>query len=492
MTPDLKQFYLARLSLEAVTPLSITSGGADGVFDVSLVRDANGLPALPGSAIAGVLRHLYWQTYGEEAMREIFGYQERVEGELSRLHVSWGAIQNSEGKPVEGLLLGESGTERKTDSLLKAALDAGEDPVHRDRVRIGHRGAAAKTAKFDRTVLSAGYRFSAELSLWSDKKNDDHWQQVLDLLRHPLFRLGGGTRAGLGRIKAVSVHTAHFDLGCENDRKRFSDLGRGLSEVAGLSKMEQHSGHKQEARFLIATITLRPRSFWRIGQGDTPHKFDRKEKKPADLLPKVEPRVIWEDGKARICGAELLIPASSIKGVLAHRTAYHANRLAQPPRWAEEIKNLADYDKSDHWPEVRELFGYARDDKTTKEGEKAGQAGHLFLDDTFLSFTTNDLELMMHNAIDRFTGGVREHMLFSEELVWKKEIAVKFTIDIQGISDGARNALRLALDDLIKGRLAIGGGSGKGHGFCEGDIKWPDGGGWINASISKETEKEVV
>lgn len=489
MTPDLKQFYLARLSLEAVTPLSITSGSADGVFDVSLVRDANGLPALPGSAIAGVLRHLYWQTYGEEAMSEIFGYQECGEGEPSRLHVSWGAIQDSEGNPVEGLLLG-SGTKRKTDLLLKADFATGEDPTHRDRVRIGHRGAAAKTAKFDRTVLPAGYRFNTELSLWSDKESDEHWQQILDLFRHPLFRLGGGTRTGLGRIKAISVHTAHFDLSRENDRKRFSDLGRGLSELEGLSKMEEHPGHKPEDRFLAATITLKPRSFWRMGQGDTPHKFDGKDK-PADLLPKVEPRVIWEDGKARICGAELLIPASSIKGVLAHRTAYHANRLAQPPRWAEEIKNLADYDKSDHCPEVRELFGYARDDKTTKEGEKAGQAGHLFLDDTFLSFTLEDLELMMHNAIDRFTGGVREHMLFSEELVWKKEIAVEFTIDTQGISDDARNALRHALDDLIKGRLAIGGGSGKGHGFCEGSIKWSDDDGWINASISKETEKEV-
>lgn len=35
---------------------------------------------------------------------------------------------------------------------------------------------------------------------------------------------------------------------------------------------------------------------------------------------------------------------------------------------------------------------------------------------------------MMHNAIDRFTGGVREHMLSSEELIWKKEIEVHLTL----------------------------------------------------------------
>ncbi len=492
MTPDLKHFYLARLSLEAATPLSVATGNTEDVFDVVLVRDANGLPALPGSSIAGVLRHLYWETHGQASMEEIFGGQERgEEGNPSCLHVSWGAIQDSGGKPVEGLLLGESRERLKTDPLLKAALAIGEDPIYRDRVRIGHRGAAVKTAKFDRAVLPAGYRFSAELSLWSGKENDEHWQRLLNLLRHPLFRLGGGTRAGLGRITTVSVHTAHFDLSCEEDRKRFSKVGRGLGEISGLEKMEEQSGYKAENRFLTATLTLKPRGFWRIGQGDTPQRFDGKDK-PADLLPKMEQRVIWDaNDKGRGGAAELLIPASSIKGALAHRIAFHANRLAEHPRWAEEMENLADYDKSEHCQEVRELFGYARNDKTAKEGENTGQAGRLFLDDAFLSFTKDDLELMMHNAIDRFTGGVREHMLFSEELVWKKEIAIELALDTKGITENTREALRLALNDLIEGRLAIGGGSGKGHGFCNGSIQWSDSDDWINVSMSKETERTV-
>ena len=70
-------------------------------------------------------------------------------------------------------------------------------------------------------------------------------------------------------------------------------------------------------------------------------------------------------------------------------------------------------------------------------------------------------------------------MLFMEELVWKKEISVLLTLDTDRVDNAARVALRLALDDLCEGRIAIGGGAAKGHGFCEGGIEWSDGGKWI-------------
>lgn len=101
-----------------------------------------------------------------------------------------------------------------------------------------------------------------------------------------------------------------------------------------------------------------------------PNKFDSKEK-PADLLPKLESRVTWNDsGTGSLGSAELLIPASSLKGALAHRVAFHANRLAG--RWAETTNNLAEYDKSEDCPEVKELFGYARDDKGRGDAEPKG------------------------------------------------------------------------------------------------------------------------
>jgi len=50
---------VAQVALEALEPLSIASGAVDPLFDTVLVTDANGLPTIPGSALAGVLRTAY-------------------------------------------------------------------------------------------------------------------------------------------------------------------------------------------------------------------------------------------------------------------------------------------------------------------------------------------------------------------------------------------------------------------------------------------------
>ena len=47
--------HVARFVLEARTALSVGSGGADGVYDHPIARDANGLPTIPGTSLAGVL-----------------------------------------------------------------------------------------------------------------------------------------------------------------------------------------------------------------------------------------------------------------------------------------------------------------------------------------------------------------------------------------------------------------------------------------------------
>lgn len=81
----------------------------------------------------------------------------------------------------------------------------------------------------------------------------------------------------------------------------------------------------------------------------------------------------------------------------------------------------------------------------------------------------------MHNAIDRFTGGVRDRLLFGEDLLWRTPIRVSVLVntragegeDVVELERGLAG-LRLALNDLLEGRLALGAGSGKGHGYFLG------------------------
>ncbi|MGB3916487.1 hypothetical protein J9253_12495 [Thiothrix litoralis] len=475
-------FHVARVTLETVTPLSIATGKANGVFDTSLVMDANGLPTIPGSSLTGVLRHLYQTEHDEPGSNAVFGYQNRQKSEdsqPSRLQVSWGCIQDSKGKAIQGLALGSNRTKLESDLILKVALGLADAPANRDRVRLNHKGAAADKGKFDRAVLPAGYRFTVEFSLWSDTAHDAQWERVLELLNHPLFRLGGSTRAGLGKLSVIEVQELVSDLSQESGRKIFTAMKRDMDDRTGF-KLRKLPTWQSDEKVVTATLSLKPNSYWRIGQGEKPNLADSNGK-TADLLPKLEQRISWnKQHQAEPATEKLLIPGSSVKGALSHRIAFHANRFSEQPRWADDMTEdeLKIYDKSEHCEAVKELFGFANDEQ--REDKYKGQAGRVLIDDAYREFSNTDLQMIMHNSIDRFSGSVRDHMLFSEEMVWGKGIELQLTIKKDDkISSVAKQALQQALADLYEGRLALGAGVSKGHGLFTGTIKWSDDGKWI-------------
>ena len=519
-------FHIARITVEAETALSIASGQANGVFDTNLVMDANDLPAIPGSALAGVLRSLYRTEYddlttadkadNEQASNQLFGFQStQKEGDddsrPSGLNVSWGCIQNSQGKAIQGLFIGDDERQITNDVILKTAAKLTDSPVFRDRVKLNHKGVSANTGKFDRAVLPAGYRFTFELSMWSKEQEPQAWKNVLGLLKHPLFRLGGMTRAGLGKLKVVSAHQFTANLSTEEGRADFSTLSRDLNVLKGFSTIDIPEVNNSDA-FVTAKISLKPNSYWRIGGDNIPYSENgsaTQNEKPADLLPKFEEKVVWsESGNATGGAKKILIPASSVKGALSHRIAFHANRLNGV--WAEEVLKASEsdtntdvYDKSENNDAVRTLFGYANSNKQGNS-ESIGQAGSVLIDDAYREFSAEKLQIIMHNSIDRFSGSVRDRMLFSEEMIWGEGVEIQLTIkkDLKLESqnkddvfsdnkpanetermDRVRQALAYALDDLCKGRLALGAGVSKGHGLFTGEVKWSDDEAWLKEGV---------
>ncbi|WP_200389534.1 RAMP superfamily CRISPR-associated protein [Thiocapsa imhoffii] len=480
--------HLARFTLEARTALSIGTGGSDGIYDHPIVRDANGLPIIPGTSLAGVLRHLWITEHGQTASDKLFGYQERDRGAASRLEVATCVLQDSRGRPIEGLLIGSERERLKSDALLRAALASREDPVFRDRVRLTHRGVAKHRGKFDRSVLLAGYRFSGELRLWSEHHDDPGWTGLLALLGDPRLRLGGATRAGLGAVSLKSLHTACFDLnGKPDDIARFQALPETIGDTTGLKITTLPSADSRSPIHQLR-LRLKANDFWRIGQGNK--AFGQYDKTP-DLLPKAEPAVLWnKQGHGQIEPRLALIPASSIKGALAHRTAFHWNVLNS--NFVEKMapESMADWDASEHCEAVQELFGYAKDRETSagRARNATGRAGRILIDDIYLPIPGQQgLGHLMHNSIDRFTGGVRNRMLFSEELLYQQSIDLIITLlpGVEGTDPNARLALARALDDLCAGRLALGAGSVKGHGTFSGQPLDEETRIWLKAQKEK-------
>ena len=463
---------LARIVIEAATPLSVSTGTPDNVFDSALVRDANGLPAIPGSSLVGVLRHLWWDLHGEASMDDLFGFQKREQGQSSRLQLTWAYLLDSKGKAAEGLLLGNEQKKRMRDPLYEAALHQIDEPLFRDRVRITQKGAAADTGKFDRAVLPAGNRFVLELRLWGKPDGaQERWNQLLGLFTHPGFRLGGATRAGLGRIRLCTIHAGHFDLKNATDIDAFLQLGRGLSDTNGLQEVNAPT---VDHGWLTGELELEANGLWRIGQGDKP--LDTIHDKPADLLPRVEERIEWNNGIGKRQPEFALLPASSLKGALAHRMAFHVRRFGG--QWARE-------DNRDERPvALAALLG------EVKERDTSGNAGVLYLDDAYLPTDAVEIARLMHNAIDRFTGGVRDRVLYEEESLLGGKVKIALALDARRFTDdvdgAVRKSLRAALDDLTQGRLGLGSRTTTGNGFFHGSLSGPLA-NWLKA---EHTDKE--
>jgi CRISPR/Cas system CSM-associated protein Csm3 (group 7 of RAMP superfamily) len=490
--PSNRYFHIARFTLEAQTALSISTGSPDGVFDSALVRDANGLPTIPGASLAGLLRHLLQKDTDEATANALFGAEEQGshrDGWASRVQVAWGCILNEKGLPMEGLALDQTQRDLQADKSLEPLLRQRDAPLVRNRVRIGHRGAAADTGKFDRAILPAGYRFACELSLFDPDEAPQDWARLIELLRDPRLRLGGATRAGLGRMSLKALATRCFDLTDAKDAADFRSLGWGIGDTAKLTIAKLDGATRKPPEGWVALeLALNARDFWRIGQGNAPIPRPGprgRNDKEADALPVLEPQVTWPtDTQAQIALALPLAPGSAIKGALAHRTEFYVN-CGEPedsPRWADNHPDgLDDWDgpagrddaNDNRHPAVKALFGFSKE--RTDGGEATGLAGRVFIDDVHITLAQAKVERLMHNAIDRFTGGVRDRLLFGEDLLWRTPIRVSVLVntragegeDVVELERGLAG-LRLALNDLLEGRLALGAGSGKGHGYFLG------------------------
>ena len=88
-----KQLYnyrhLARVIVEAKTPLAVGTGVKDLTTDACVARDINGLPYIPGTSLAGVLRYgLCDSSLDATVLDSLFGFQNGQQTQGSRLILS--------------------------------------------------------------------------------------------------------------------------------------------------------------------------------------------------------------------------------------------------------------------------------------------------------------------------------------------------------------------------------------------------------------------
>lgn len=414
---------IARFVVEATSPISIASGGDDPVRDTPLVRDPNGLPMLPATSIAGVLKHVL----DPETAKTLLGFQATDEGARSAVSISDGLIHWSNDMPRDGLLLGENVI--KSDPLARWFADA--SPLQREHVRISEAGVVDGEGKFDRSACPAGSRFTFEMSIRHGAEEDPLTPLVTAL--HSGVSMGGATRSGYGKLICIREAIERIDLR-KNREGYLALLGTGaLDQKVEFSDVSPAKSN--------TTMKLRLKSEGPLLIGGSSSDAN------IDSAPYAEAYIDWssDEGTRQ---TRYVIPGSSIKGPLRHRTAYYLAKGRHDLALANAV------------------FGTARD------GD-AGNAGILFFGDAYFdgSHDSANGHLLIdvaHVGIDRFTAGARKGVLFVNQMLWQPEFLVN--IDGYGLVSGeAKAALDAALGDLLSGHLGIGADWGDGVGVVSGE-----------------------
>ena len=431
----LKYRLLARVTAEAKTPVKVSAGEKGFESDSYVSRDVNGLPYLPGTSLTGVFRRLF----DEETASSVFGFQEDAGGMGSRIITTDGCLCNQDSFPVEGIL-------PEMDPFLQGYTAL---PI-REHVRINGKGVAEAGGKFDEQIVFKGSRFCFEICLLSEGKDEiSILDTILGAIRNGDVRIGGGTRNGFGLLSIWSAQVAVLDLEKEEDLILFLKKPSSLRESASWAGWQTWTrvGEKTPL-WEDYELDLSPQHFFLFSSGF------QSEDGNADFSPVEEMVVVWDSGKGEWVKRHL-IPATSLKGALAHRIAYHYNKLTGifaedvDPEEYSGVRNQA----------VRRLFGYV------DETEKKASRGRVLFEDFY--FEPGPKKILNHLSVDPFSGGARSGALFNEQVdtMAQGEILLRIRVSKDALEDETvRRALELSLTDLKEGRLPLGGGVNRGHG----------------------------
>ena len=468
------QFSLARITIEMQTAFRVGARLDDDLHDAVFTTDANGLPAIPGTSIAGVLRHAYAAAKGvadphakKGPVADLFGFQQGEAAASSLVSLSWGHAHDQHDRPVPFL-----GATLAGDPVLELLWKG----VVRDHVRISEAGVVDDAGKFDELVVPAGSRFTFEIKVEQGAtSSSEALDELIALLASPHTRIGGKTRNGLGAFKVVRAARRTFNLSDRRDYDAWckvpTDLAAsvppGVLESAKIPAPLSLDDSANTSPYTVH-VPLIPEDSWIFGGGD---KEAWSAEEDADILPVREQRISYSGGRGTIDTSLLLIPGSSIKGALRHRTLFHIRRREED-YWeaGSDQRPLA----ADTNPTLASLFG------SIKANDGSGTPGRVRFRD--IALKPAQTARFDHVSIDRFTQGPMDHHLFNELTCFGGSLELEIDILPPAEPDDDYNtalqAFADALEDLCEGNLSLGAASSRGHGYFAGTIN--------RASVTRE------
>jgi CRISPR/Cas system CMR subunit Cmr4 (Cas7 group RAMP superfamily) len=415
--------HIAHITIQAQTPLKVGSNSSDFLQDSPIQKDWNNLPMILGTSIAGVLR----KDFDNTKVQNIFGDDNNSSKKDkdkcgSKVIISNALLVDEKNLVHENLLLEKSKFLKLFDIL----------PI-REHTAITNKGVAKDTSKFDEEVVYSGTRFKFTIELIED--NEEIFNNILNLLASTSFRLGGGSTKGFGKFSITEIQTQKFD------KNSYQNYTNSLNHKLETTKDIKTIDSNDYDRYILK---IKPDDFFMFGSG-----FGDDD---ADMTPVYEKTIDYENGG--LSDNKILIPASSIKGVISHRTVYHYNKQN-----SLFVGNIEAKEK------IIEIFGQEKNSKENIDDSK----GKVIFSDAF--YSKADTKVFDHVSIDRFTGGAIDGALFQEKTIsddktYEIEVLLQKNIENEFIK-----AFESSLKDITTGMLSLGGATTKGHGVFSGVVE---------------------
>lgn len=429
----IKKHYL-KITFQLDSPLCIGSGRND-ITDQDILRDARGIPYIPGSAVAGVLREACQGIMDDKAWKYYFGYSSTNTGNKVK----------SDDDIIESQIIFYDAT------LVGDNKDKDKNPKYRisqrDGVALNEYKSAKKQAKFDREILEGDCKFQTFIEISEEQsdinekvKADEVLINIAKIWKETDIRFGAKTTRGFGKICNVEIIGKNFDFTLKDEISSWLDF-----DIFEENSWENAILYKDMLNTLMKDNIWTLKDDNRLSlklrlEGGLSIRRYSTECSDKESSPDQEQLTTLSSGDE-----VAVIPGTTWAGAIGHR-----------------MEELIEGSKKNRENDTYEYhyFGAAND----KDKEKS----LIYFGESRL--TGGEFKVMSRNAIDRFLGSTAEGALFTEKIY----IGGETTLDISFgdpyntavvYSDDFINALAATLTDLHEGYLSVGGATSVGRGI---------------------------
>lgn len=437
----IKKHYL-KITFQLDSPLCIGSGRND-ITDQDILRDARGIPYIPGSAVAGVLREACQEIMDKKAWKYYFGYSSTNTGNKVK----------SDDDIIESQIIFYDAT------LVGDNKDKEGNPKYRisqrDGVALNEYKSAKKQAKFDREILEGDCKFQTFIEISEEQsdvnekvKADEVLTNIAKIWKETDIRFGAKITRGYGKICNVEIIGKNFDFTSKDEISSWLDFDifeENSWENAILYKDMLNTLMKDNIWTLKDNNRLSLKLRLEGGLSIRRYSTECSDEESSPDQEQLTTLKFDKNGSEEVA----VIPGTTWAGAIGHRMEELIKRSK-----VQEVERSKD--------DIQKYYYFGTVNSKVKEKSL------IYFSESKL--TGGQFKKMSRNAIDRFLGSTAEGALFTEKIY----IGGETTLDISfgdpyntavSYSDDFINALAATLTDLHEGYLAVGGATSVGRGI---------------------------